>query len=476
MKRTSVIIFILFFITSKTAAQQNWAAVPCLDLKVGDAIGRIFNNYAQDELLILSNYSYQTCNVTYKGVVAYNGTTFHDMDLGIDVQYPNPALGYSARINDCVEWNGKAIITGGFSTVGHDTLYSRAIAIWNGSVWDTFPNPLWSNIPDPNVFVGFSKLLKDNGKIWMFAGYDTLGTSKFVPVLYDGSTFTHIPSIPVNVPSAIGKAVKYHNKLIVEGNFYDYPSYNFNKLAQFDGTSWAQMGVGVRGSLTGVAELAIYNDTLYIAGNFSKADGNSGNYIMKWDGNQLSDAGFGSWCGYGPVRKLLSFGNRLYAFGGFNCAANQKAFGVAYYENGQWTVPQDSIPNGVADAVVYKDAIYIGGDFESINGDSTLRKFVKLVCRDFDAANGCISGLRESTKKLDVKIFPNPSTNKLYIEFEQNIFIDKVSISNILGQELYKEVKPLPKLEIDVSQLPRGIYFLKVENKNDQGFFKIVKE
>jgi hypothetical protein len=475
MNRFLEIVLILFCITSKTAAQQNWAAVPCFDLKAGDAIGRIIKNDAQNELILCSYYSYQICNHTYKAFFAYNGNTFHDMDLGIEAQNPNLWLGYSAKLNDCVEWNGKAIIIGGFSTVGSDTLYSKSVAVWNGTVWDTFPHPLWNN--KPNFNVGFSELLKDNDKIWMFAGYDSTGNNpKFRPVLYDGSTFTMIPAIPVSVSSAIIKAIKYRNKLIVTGNFYDYPSYNFNKLAQFDGTNWSQMGIGVRGTLTGVGELAVYNDTLYIAGNFSKADGNTGNYIMKWDGSQLTDAGFGGWCGYGPIRRLLPFRNRLYAFGGFNCAANQKAFGVAYYENGKWVVPQDSIPNGVDDAVLYNDAIYIGGDFESINGDSTLRKFTKLLCPDFDAKAGCISGLKEVSDKLDVKVFPNPSRDKLILEFEQSTAVDKISILNTLGQEMYNLMKPVSGQEINISFLSGGIYYFKVQSKYQQTVLKVVKE
>jgi hypothetical protein len=46
MKRLIAIVFVLSCITSKIAAQQNWVAVPCFDLKVGDDIGRILYNEA----------------------------------------------------------------------------------------------------------------------------------------------------------------------------------------------------------------------------------------------------------------------------------------------------------------------------------------------------------------------------------------------------------------------------------------------
>ncbi len=464
-------------ILSKTAAQQNWAAVPCFSLNFGDPIGRILNNEAQNEIILCTGQSYKVCNSTYKGFFAFNGNSFHDMDFGIEAQNPNPYVGYGAILNDCIEYNGKALITGGFSTVGSDTLYSRCIATWNGMAWDTFPHPLWTNKPTYNV--GFSKLLKDNNKLWMFAGWDSTGNNpKYRPVLYDGSTFNLIPAIPVNNPSSITEAIMYKNKLVVSGNFDDYPTGNYDRLAQFDGTSWSPLGNGLRGGLSACQTVAIYKDTLYIGGAFSKGAGNAGNYLMKWDGSQLLDAGFSdTFCGYGAIWKLLPYRDRLYAFGGINCAAGQKAHGVAYYENGKWTVPNDSIDNSaIFDAVVYKDAIYIGGDFESINGDSSLHKFVKLACPDFDAAAGCISGLNENYFSLEVNVFPNPSKGKIKIEFEQNISIDKISITNTLGQQVYTLLTPEPKQEIDVSQLSPGIYFLKAESKHGQGIFKVVKE
>lgn len=476
MKCSSLIASLFLIFIMRTAAQQNWAAVPCFELKYGDAIGRILKNEAQKEIILCSYYSYEICNSTYKAFFAFDGNSFHDMDFGIEVQNPNPYLGYSAKLNDCVEWNGKALITGAFSTVGSDTLLSKSIAVWNGTKWDTFPHPLWSNrISTPNTNVGVSKLLKDSGNIWMFTGYDTLQNLTFIPILFDGLSFNSLPQIPVNNKNAVTKAVKFQNNVVVTGNFLNYPSLTYYRLAQWDGTNWLELGNGAPGSLTGVADLCVYNDTLYIAGNFSKADGCKGNYVMKWDGTQLTDAGFGNWCGYGPVRKLLTYRNRLYAFGGFNCAAGQKAFGVAYYENGNWIVPHDSIENGVSSAAIYGGEVYIGGVFNSINGDSSLHKFVKLICPDFDAANGCVSGLSEREFQSSVRVFPNPTTERVEVQFDGQLAFDKISLFNIYGELVYCKFNPDSKIEINLTELNNGIYLLRIGGKNFQRNFKIVK-
>lgn len=476
MKHLLFIAFILTSLLSRTIAQQNWAAVPCSKMAKLAAVNRMWLDSLHNEIVLFSYDGYSVCNTSYKGLVAYNPGGFHSLDKGVNTHDPNLTLG-SFPVSDCITYGNSTLFGGYFKSLGTNTLLAKSLALWNGAVWDTFPTHCFPNqLNDRGGSVlGF---LKYNGKLWMYGGFDTIGNivAKNL-VSLNGNILTPHPAIPVSNNSPITKMIAYQDKLIATGNFYDYSSFNFFRLAQYNGTSWTQVGNGVRGSLSAAHDLAVYKDTLYIAGAFLKSDGNAGNYIMKWDGNQLSDAGFGNFCGYGAIWKLLTFKNRLYAFGAFSCAAGQKAFGVAYYENGTWTVPQDSIHNwAITSAVVYNDAIYIGGGFKSINGDTSIQNFAKLVCPDFDASAGCVSGLKESSNKLDVKVFPNPLKDKLHLEFEQNTVIDKVSILNTLGQEVYKLLKPAPKQEIDVSYLPLGIYFIKVENKQGQGVAKLVKE
>jgi hypothetical protein len=477
MKRL-LIVSLQFCLISEAAAQQNWAAVPCSNVSGPTQFERMWVDSLHNEIILYSIWGFSVCNTNYRGIVAYNGSDFHNLDFGISTHRSGTSAA-GDYVKGLITYGDKTLFGGGFLTVGSDTLKSKSLALWNGTKWDTFPKPVFRNDMNGNSGGGFFGFLKYNGKLWMYGAFDTIGgvVTKNLAA-FDGNTFASVPAIPVNNPSPITEAIWYKNKLVVSGSFYDYPSFSFYRLAQFDGTSWSQVGGGLRGSLSACQTIAVYKDTLYIGGAFPQAAGNAGNYLMKWDGSQLSDAGFSdTFCGYGAIWKLLVFRNRLYAFGGFSCVSGQKAFGVAYYENGKWTVPKDSIEgNGIFDAVVYNDCIYIGGSFESINGDASIQKFAKLICPDFDATTGCISGLKEAQYKIDAKVFPNPSKNKIQIEFEQNIGIDKVSITNTLGQVLFVLFKPVPKQEIDLSHLPAGIYFLKVENKQAQGVFKVVKE
>ena len=478
MKQLIFILFILYGISNQTAAQQNWTAVPCSSMRNVEAFNWMFIDSLHNEIILNSNNSYTICNTTFKGLVAYNGSGFHSLDKGVNTHdSSNPGNGGAAMIA-CIPFRGQTLFGGSFYSVGTNTLFAKSIATWNGTVWDTFPKRCFSPVPNNSSGGGFYGFLKWLGKLWMYGGFDTIGNTITKNLTaYDGNTFIPVPTMPASDYQPIVKAIIYKDKFIASGNFDNYPNTTLSRVAQFDGTTWSSLGTGVLGNLSGVFDMAIYKDTLYIAGAFPKSAGNAGNYIMKWDGTQLRDAGFGGFCGYGSIQSLVQFRNRLYAFGNFQCAAGEKAFGVAYLENGIWTVPQDSIENNsITGAVAFKDAIYICGGFNSINGDNTIRKFAKMTCPDFDAAAGCVSGMNESSKTLDIKIFPNPTNDKIHLEFEQNRAMDKVSITNALGQEVYMLLKPEPNKEIDISHLTKGIYLLQVNVGGTMQSYKIIKQ
>ena len=80
----------------------------------------------------------------------------------------------------------------------------------------------------------------------------------------------------------------------------------------------------------------------------------------------------------------------------------------------------------------------------------------------------------EVSLKNKVKIFPNPVQSILHFEIAPNININNVEILNNLGQTLQSE--SLTKNEIDVSNLPSGIYFVKfITDKQEATMFRMVK-
>jgi hypothetical protein len=88
------------------------------------------------------------------------------------------------------------------------------------------------------------------------------------------------------------------------------------------------------------------------------------------------------------------------------------------------------------------------------------------------------TGLKENEiEQLDIKIFPNPSKNKLSFtggNFPHSKF--NLTICNSFGQVLLSKTDFIYQDDIDISFLQNGIYFLKIQNDTGQNICKFLKE
>ncbi len=73
---------------------------------------------------------------------------------------------------------------------------------------------------------------------------------------------------------------------------------------------------------------------------------------------------------------------------------------------------------------------------------------------------------------LNIKVYPNPTSNFIHLDMPEKI--QKVIISDMKGNILYKENEPLLQ-EIDLSSYPNGEYLLFVSTENNFGVQKILK-
>jgi hypothetical protein len=69
-----------------------------------------------------------------------------------------------------------------------------------------------------------------------------------------------------------------------------------------------------------------------------------------------------------------------------------------------------------------------------------------------------------------VKVYPNPSTNKLFIQEKTNLQKFQIKILNPVGEIVLISNKK----EIDVQGLPNGVYFVNFETDNFISSKKIV--
>jgi hypothetical protein len=60
-------------------------------------------------------------------------------------------------------------------------------------------------------------------------------------------------------------------------------------------------------------------------------------------------------------------------------------------------------------------------------------------------------------------IYPNPTAGKFFID--SKFLSDEIKILNLAGEVLYKSTLNSEKTEIDVSNLPAGVYFVITKGK-----------
>lgn len=82
-----------------------------------------------------------------------------------------------------------------------------------------------------------------------------------------------------------------------------------------------------------------------------------------------------------------------------------------------------------------------------------------------------------TTSPGKIKIYPNPFSQSLNIQFPQNNFLGSLSLFNLLGQKIESlKIENANLITIkNWNSLPAGMYLLKIENANFHQSFKILK-
>jgi len=140
-------------------------------------------------------------------------------------------------------------------------------------------------------------------------------------------------------------------------------------------------------------------------------------------------------------------------------------------------------PKGLWANVIYPMPMLADGNpnvriaFRWENGTATGTGNISVALDDITLAGTLSTSIksRSLNNEFEIKLFPNPVREKLTLEFEWDV-VKKIIIMNSLGQMVYTLNNPISKQEINLSNLPAGIYFLNVQNQNQQKVLKIIKE
>jgi len=79
-------------------------------------------------------------------------------------------------------------------------------------------------------------------------------------------------------------------------------------------------------------------------------------------------------------------------------------------------------------------------------------------------------------KPTNIKIYPNPTTGQLKIESEE-MRIENVEIFDVFGKKiLSKKFLMSPETVINISHLPTGVYFVRIQAEASEVIKKVLKE
>ena len=79
----------------------------------------------------------------------------------------------------------------------------------------------------------------------------------------------------------------------------------------------------------------------------------------------------------------------------------------------------------------------------------------------------------EQIRVGNVQVYPNPTSGNVLIKAD---FISNIEITNINGQSIFKETINKPSVNFDLSDFAKGIYFIKLVNKESSSIHKLILE
>lgn len=127
----------------------------------------------------------------------------------------------------------------------------------------------------------------------------------------------------------------------------------------------------------------------------------------------------------------------------------------------------------------FKENVIIPNETNAFIKITELGNYKVQVENDFacfsQSGNFNVTALSDLSVKNSFNIYPNPARNSILLEAELNQKETLIEIISLEGKVLISQAWLNAKQEIDISQLPQGVYLVKISGNGPQGTQKLIK-
>ena len=407
-------------------------------------------------------------------IVKFDGINFDSLASGIDDQFP---MATSSDVKSMIMFQNKLYVFGNFAKAG--LYYNRWMARWNGSSWDSFDfkakgpvycaevynNELyvagafdsiggiaansiakfdginWHSLNQPTKGSNIAGIAHFKGKLYMAT--KTNATSATSIVFYDGNNWTNWLNVSGSLNRVVNGVKVLDTMLYVYGRFNDIGGSNCKGLAAYNGTHWYGIGQGISGGvLESVTNVAKVNGELFITGLFDKIEGYGNSDSNQQQTTNLAKFDGSKWCLISApfdesVNGLVTFKNNWYAYGAFQ-----------------------------------KYGVYTINGFVRWDGGSAI-----IGCSQPVTIFKSSVGINDTKELSNLKIYPNPVKDKLIIRSElSETSTLSYQLTNTLGQIVLSYSSFTSETELNLSEIPKGMYYLTAKSGGRETTFKLIKE
>ncbi len=445
--------FGLFIILAGSSFSQNWipAGLPVSASQVRASCVDTINNKLYVAGAIALDGS---GNFSLNSIWIYDGAGWTKIDT------------VNNLIRTLAIYNNKLIVGGDFQTISGQSI--AYLAQWDGATWQSLGN---------NIDSWVGKLKAINGDLYVMGNFSQIGgITAYGIAKWNGSTWSDVFGFPPPLypyGNSISDVIYYNGDCYVGGSIESSLDTIMN-LMVYRSSIWQKVGVGdyLRGTYCNVSAMQVFNGELYVSGNILKSEGNVGNGLERWNGSYWRSVGTGvqdvnnSYNSNVIVEDMKIHNNLLYFSGAFGFAGNIPALGLASWDGNKYcgygirpTSNVDASP-GLA---FFQDTLYLLTS-DTING-LRVNKLAKYKGGSKVDTCSLLMGIKEniSTETVSINIYPTPSSGEFSVNIS-NVHYEKYMLSfvNTLGQEVYCVKITSQNQTINVSDKPKGIYFVNL--------------